>query len=703
MRDPTFDLAAALAQPGFTPGARDVDALLALLEGEDDALVKRATRGLVALRHVAREALVKRLRGAPEPQLATRMIAALGALARTGDAEATRALLPLVTAPSERWRRAAVVALGKLGGDAARGLLPDAAVDEARAVILARWDASGLEPPERRALTEAMGKLGGGAAVEKLEALETEGDAELARRRDRALVMSRRDSWRLDAVRATAGDSLSGASASESSNEVLIEVRGGESSGWDGPTDPDGLALGAPGRRGSLHERGDRSGERGDQSGDRSGDQSEDEALRSGHTLDDDPEDSPFSINASDVDAEATVPESELVWHCRGGLGPLLAEELTALGHRIVERNADWVRTRFAGRLGEVHEARLWTQLGLVVPLGGGELAAAITEAICQPQVRKLLPRLTRGVVRWRLELASGGPRRAMVWQVVRDVAQRAPELINEPADTTWTIVVDEARRTLQLRPRRLADPRFTWRQIDLPSASHPTVAAAVAALGKPRVGERVWDPFTGSGSELIECAIAAAGAPSLLRPSSPRPGADGKPAGEPGGEPAGEPGGSNEAPRRSSRAATQPGIGAPGPTAAAPRGAAVLDLLGTDLDGDALDAAARNASAAGVPVILERADARSYLPGDRPGTIDLIASNPPLGGRLRGDAGQLLCDALPGFAASLRRGGRMVWITPAPRRTSPVAEALGLVLERAFDVDLGGLRARLERWRKPD
>lgn len=121
------------------------------------------------------------------------------------------------------------------------------------------------------------------------------------------------------------------------------------------------------------------------------------------------------------------------------------------------------------------------------------------------------------------------------------------------------------------------------------------------------------------------------------------------------------------------------------------------------DLDGDALDAAARNAGAAGVPVVLERADARSYLPGDRPGTIDLIASNPPLGGRLRGDAGQLLCDALPGFAASLRCGGRMVWITPAPRRTSPVAEALGLVLERAFDVDLGGLRARLERWRKPD
>jgi hypothetical protein len=98
------------------------------------------------------------------------------------------------------------------------------------------------------------------------------------------------------------------------------------------------------------------------------------------------------------------------------------------------------------------------------------------------------------------------------------------------------------------------------------------------------------------------------------------------------------------------------------------------------------------------VPIALERADARTY----RPGIVDLIASNPPLGGRLRGDAGQLLCESIAGFAASLRRGGRLVWITPAPRRTTPAAEAAGLVLDRAFDVDLGGLRGRLERWLKP-
>ncbi len=630
-REPGFDLAVAIARPGFTPAVRDAGALVALLESPErvriigsaknaerdgerggEAVVRDATRALVALRAAGREALLRRLGaagsgsggagsagggklgsgGAPElldDGAATRMITALGAIARTGDAAATRALLPLVTAPGERWRRAAVVALGKLGGDAARGLSADASVDaavnEARAVVMARWDAEALSAAERRALTEALGKLGGGGAVAKLTALAPGEDAELARRRDRALLMSRRDQSRRRAAVAPIGEGGSGG--------------GGSGAVGVGDSQPD---------------------------------------SQTNAQID--------SQIDSQIDAAAAVPAMKLAWSCRSGMGPLLAEELRALGHELLERQIDGAVTRFSGPLSAVFAARLWTQIGLVAPLGEGELAAAIPAAICQPAVRGLLTALTRGAVRWRLEMASGGPRRGLVWQVVRDVAARAPEMINEPADTTWTIIADERRRTLLLRPRRLEDPRFAWRLMELPSASHPTVAAAVAALAKPRGGERVWDPFTGSGSELIECSIAAARS---------------------GGGP--------------------------------------LELFGSDLDPEALAAATSNIAAAGLAVALVRADARDHRPGAAAassGAIDLIASNPPLGGRLRGDAGQLLCDALPNFAAALRRGGRLVWITPSPKRTTPVAEELGLVLDRAFDVDLGGMRARLERWLKP-
>jgi hypothetical protein len=42
------------------------------------------------------------------------------------------------------------------------------------------------------------------------------------------------------------------------------------------------------------------------------------------------------------------------------------------------------------------------------------------------------------------------------------------------------------------------------------------------------------------------------------------------------------------------------------------------------------------------------------------------------------------------------------VWITPAPRRTGPVAERAGLRRSRVIAVDLGGVRGTLERWDKP-
>jgi hypothetical protein len=42
-----------------------------------------------------------------------------------------------------------------------------------------------------------------------------------------------------------------------------------------------------------------------------------------------------------------------------------------------------------------------------------------------------------------------------------------------------------------------------------------------------------------------------------------------------------------------------------------------------------------------------------------------------------------------------------LVWITPAPRKTGPVAERLGLRRTRTYAVDLGGVRGQLERWER--
>ena len=121
----------------------------------------------------------------------------------------------------------------------------------------------------------------------------------------------------------------------------------------------------------------------------------------------------------------------------------------------------------------------------------------------------------------------------------------------------------------------------------------------------EPRDGERVWDPFFGSGVELVERAR---------------------------------------------------------------RGACTL--IGTDIDNEALAAAKANLAAAGVTATLANGDARTHAPGP----VDLIITNPPLGSRVHVDAGALLVEALPNFARALAPGGRLVWITPSSKKTTPAA-----------------------------
>src|SRR5439155_6602134 len=122
-----------------------------------------------------------------------RLVGVLGLIARAGDLGARSAVLGYAAGAEPRVRRAAIVALGKLGGD------------DARQALIALWDAGDPAPDERRALAEALGKVGGDDALARLRALEATGDAELMRRRDRAVLMADRSAKR-DVESAIAAD-----------------------------------------------------------------------------------------------------------------------------------------------------------------------------------------------------------------------------------------------------------------------------------------------------------------------------------------------------------------------------------------------------------------------------------------------------------------------------------------------------------------
>lgn len=346
----------------------------------------------------------------------------------------------------------------------------------------------------------------------------------------------------------------------------------------------------------------------------------------------------------SEIDPDAVAPEPlSVVFRCRKGLAPILAEELAeklpSLSPRI--DSADAVAARFAGPLGAAFAARTFLRFGFVLPPepvpDGDDVATALTRALVSDAAFRILSTFTRGAIRYRIEWAAGGHRRRVVWRVARDVARARPALRNDPTRTTWVAVVHERARSLsvELVPHRLADPRFAYRRGDVPAASHPTLAAALARIADTRADDVVWDPFCGSGTELVERALA-------------------------------------------------------GPAAA---------ILGTDRDPAALAVARVNLQAAGVPVVLARADALAFAPRG----VTLVLTNPPMGRRvLRGpELGPLLERFVAHAARVLSPGGRLAWYSPLPARTAAAARHAGLALVRRLSVDMGGFAAELSLWRK--
>jgi 23S rRNA G2445 N2-methylase RlmL len=241
---------------------------------------------------------------------------------------------------------------------------------------------------------------------------------------------------------------------------------------------------------------------------------------------------------------------------CRRGVAEILAAELSELELSPRVRSPARVEVRYSGSLEGLLRARTALQVALIVALpdtSSEPPEEIIAAALARPEVLEAFARWSSGVPRFRLEWTEGGHQRALTWALARALGRRTQALVNDSQRAPWTVLAPPSGRgQLLLAPHLTPDPRFAYRQRDVPAASHPTLAAALARSGGVRPDDVVWDPFVGSALELIERA--------RLGPY-----------------------------RR---------------------------LLGSDIAGDALAAARANLDAAGVSAELTLADARSYDPG---------------------------------------------------------------------------------------
>jgi predicted RNA methylase len=332
------------------------------------------------------------------------------------------------------------------------------------------------------------------------------------------------------------------------------------------------------------------------------------------------------------VDRSLGAPLAVLA-SCRFGLAELLLSELAPIGpaRRV---SAGVVEVTFGGSLAELFRARTALEWGVRLPLPrGAELSTSIAEAIVTADARRVLSAWTRGTPRFRLEFVGGGHRRSEAWAVARAVRRLTAELVNDPRNPSWSVVVepDAPEPYVVLVPRAFDDPRFSYRCREVPAASHPTIAAALARVAGVREDDIVWDPFVGSGLELVE------------------------------------------------RARLGPYRG----------------LIGTDIDARALDAARENLRAAGLNAELALADAAAHRP--RGVTLILTNPPMGRRVARAHDLGRLLEAFVRHAARTLTPGGRLVWLSPLPDLTREVATSVGFRLKAGPPVDMGGFETELQ------
>ena len=370
--------------------------------------------------------------------------------------------------------------------------------------------------------------------------------------------------------------------------------------------------------------------------------------------------------NPGTVELEALLPGKpgmQINLRCRRGLEKILKQEIEEqldpsifrLGQ--VRPGCVTLTPLRSFSLAMLYELRCFAtvglRLGLIENSSGPGWEDALAACIASSTARKIMMAATKGEPRYRVDFPSRGHQRGAIRKVAQQVHALAPVLLNDARQALWSVDVipvgsgpkKQRDAIVELRPRLYPDPRLGYCQDDIAAASHPPLAACMARLAAQASAESeeprqvVWDPFCGSGLELIERSIL-------------------------GG---------------------------------------VLAVQGTDLDPAAIGIARANFAAAGlehVSATFTPGDFRDaeQVAGIAPGSITLVMTNPPLGRRIRvKNMRGLMADLLLAASKALEPGGLLIFTNPL--HDGPSSPWLKLEYRQA--VDLGGFDCQLEMYRK--
>jgi precorrin-6B methylase 2 len=217
--------------------------------------------------------------------------------------------------------------------------------------------------------------------------------------------------------------------------------------------------------------------------------------------------------SASTIDLTAAAGRPlPVVIRCRRGLEGILLDELEGVVTGAREAGPGALKASLDGPLSALLAARVMLSFSFPlpwVPIRDNDVAGALAEALTSPEAKLIFATFTQGPIRYRLDWQEGGHQRGLVWMCARRVEQADPSLRNDPTRSAWEVLVSarEGNLRVELAPKGYDDPRFAYRERDVPAASHPSIAAALVRVAGVREDDVVWDPFVGSGLELCERA----------------------------------------------------------------------------------------------------------------------------------------------------------------------------------------------------
>jgi predicted RNA methylase len=208
----------------------------------------------------------------------------------------------------------------------------------------------------------------------------------------------------------------------------------------------------------------------------------------------------------SQIIVDARLPQRmRVALNCRVGLSRLLSDEIASFIEKP-RRESDRVSFDYTGDLNTLLRSRIALDVALIRPLRPGtEFFDRVLQALSDDALQAALRTWTEGALRFRIHWVNAGRGRGATWRLADRISQHLPQLLNDPVASCWECRIDERRHEIAWLPRTYDDPRFTYREADVPAASHPTLAAALARQAAPQKDDVVWDPFVGSGLELIE------------------------------------------------------------------------------------------------------------------------------------------------------------------------------------------------------